>query len=148
VGPHLWIICSVSAAILWGFTYATSGKMMEWGLTPAFLLLTQYVIALPVYAFIAHRSGGFRASFENLAAHPARLALFLTALALGIVANFLIMFSISLKNATLASLIEISYPVFTMLFALIVYRETHLTPAAALGAALIFAGIGIIYLKS
>ncbi|MGA2053413.1 MAG: EamA family transporter, partial [Opitutales bacterium] len=49
------------------------------------------------------------------------------------------------KNATLASLIEISYPFFVALFAWLLFRDVQLSWATALGGLLILAGIAIIY---
>ena len=44
------------------------------------------------------------------------------------------------KNATMASLLEISYPLFIILFTLIFLRELHLNVAGLAGAVLILAG--------
>lgn len=53
--------------------------------------------------------------------------------------------SITNKNATLAGLIEISYPVFIILFAYLLFKENQLSISAAAGGSLIFLGIFIIY---
>ncbi len=71
-------------------------------------------------------------------------ALFAVTFALG---SFFILYSISLKNATMANIIEISYPVFTFFFAWLLFRDVQLNTAAALGGLLIFSGIAVIYLK-
>lgn len=63
-------------------------------------------------------------------------------------ANTAIFLSIAAKNATVAGLVEISYPVFIALFAWLVLRETQLTAGVAAGAALIFAGVVLVLLKS
>ena len=48
--------------------------------------------------------------------------------------------AINEKNATMASLLEISYPLFIILFTLIFLREFHLNAAGLAGAVLILAG--------
>ena len=48
--------------------------------------------------------------------------------------------AINEKNATMASLLEISYPLFIILFTLIFLRELHLNAAGLAGAVLILAG--------
>ena len=68
------------------------------------------------------------------------LALPLTSL----LGSWLLYVSIGQKNATLASLIEISYPVFVALFAYVLFREVALDALTLLGAALVFAGVGVI----
>ncbi|MCD8497767.1 MAG: EamA family transporter [Alphaproteobacteria bacterium] len=45
-------------------------------------------------------------------------------------------------------MIEITYPVFTILFAWLLYRDVQVNLHTALGGLLIFAGVGIIYFKS
>jgi len=48
--------------------------------------------------------------------------------------------AINQKNATLASLLEISYPLFIILFTAIFFRQIHLDLIGMTGAALIFIG--------
>ena len=48
--------------------------------------------------------------------------------------------AIHLSNATVASLIEIAYPIFVALFAYIIFRESHVSWEVALGGCLIMAG--------
>ena len=48
--------------------------------------------------------------------------------------------AINEKNATMASLLEISYPLFIILFTLIFLRQIHLNAAGLAGAVLILAG--------
>ena len=48
------------------------------------------------------------------------------------------------RNATLASLIEISYPVFVALFAWLLFREIHVNASVVVGGLLVFAGVCLI----
>jgi drug/metabolite transporter (DMT)-like permease len=48
--------------------------------------------------------------------------------------------AINQKNATLASLLELSYPIFVILFTALFFRQVHLNQISAVGAALIFFG--------
>jgi drug/metabolite transporter (DMT)-like permease len=48
--------------------------------------------------------------------------------------------AINEKNATLASLLEISYPLFIILFTAIFFRQVHLDPVGIAGAVLILFG--------
>jgi drug/metabolite transporter (DMT)-like permease len=48
--------------------------------------------------------------------------------------------AINEKNATMASLLEISYPLFIILFTLIFLHQIHLNAAGLAGAVLILAG--------
>jgi drug/metabolite transporter (DMT)-like permease len=56
----------------------------------------------------------------------------------------LLYLSINSKNATLASLIEITYPLFVVIFAYVFFRQLHLTPSVVIGGLMIMAGAGLI----
>jgi drug/metabolite transporter (DMT)-like permease len=60
-------------------------------------------------------------------------------------ANVLVALSIQSKNATLASLIEISYPLFIILFAWLLFREHAINLSVVVGGGLIMIGVGVIY---
>ena len=61
-----------------------------------------------------------------------------------LLASALLFMSIESKNATLASLIEITYPVFVALFSFILFKHTHINPSVMLGGILVITGAGII----
>ncbi len=48
------------------------------------------------------------------------------------------------KNATLASLIEMTYPVFVVLFDYLFYRQMHVTSSVFIGGLMILVGAGLI----
>ena len=52
--------------------------------------------------------------------------------------------SLSSKNATLASLIEITCPVFVVLFAYLIFRQVHVNTSVILGRLMILVGAGLI----
>lgn len=61
------------------------------------------------------------------------------------IAELLIGYSISTKNATLAGLIEISYPIYIVLFSFLIFGTYALNTGTLVGGALIFLGVGCIY---
>ena len=65
-----------------------------------------------------------------------------------LLATVLLFVSIDRKNATMAGLIEIWYPIFIVLFTWVLFREVHLTWTSALGGLLIVAGAVIVILSS
>ncbi|MGH8046022.1 MAG: EamA family transporter, partial [Chthoniobacterales bacterium] len=50
------------------------------------------------------------------------------------------------KNATLASLIEISYPIFVAFFAWLFFRETQFNFMTIVGGALVMGGVIVVFL--
>ncbi len=56
----------------------------------------------------------------------------------------LLYLSVNSKNATLASLIEITYPVFVVLFAYLFFRQVHVNTSVIFGGLMILVGAGLI----
>ncbi|MBI3570076.1 MAG: DMT family transporter [Gammaproteobacteria bacterium] len=136
-----WYVTALGAALVWGVHYPLVDHALKKISVVSVLLLT----ALPILilALFSHRTlAADYAVWEALDAGPRfrLLALALTSL-LGSVLLFL---SIAGKNATLASLIEISYPVFVAVFAYLLFREVHVNPSVIIGGLLVFAGVAMI----
>ena len=69
---------------------------------------------------------------------------FLAVLLLSALAGFLIITAIGSKNAPVCALIEISYPLFTVLFCWLFFGESHLNWQTCVGAVMIFGGIIVV----
>jgi len=140
----MWILFAVGASIFWGITYTISEHVYR-----HISVLTALAISLTVsgvvLGLIALGTGSFGKDIATLASSPKILWLFVAGVIIFIVAELLIGFSITSKNATVAGLIEISYPIFTILFSYLLFRENNLILATAIGGAFVFVGIGIIY---
>jgi drug/metabolite transporter (DMT)-like permease len=148
MATHLWLVCALGSALIWGFGYALSEKVMRDGVTPAFLGVAIGGVYAIGSLLLVLFSNQLRGNLQLLAADRTLLAnLLVSSLAYG-VGSWLIYVAISLKNATLASFIEVSYPVFTGIFAYLIFREVQVNAWTAFGSALIVAGIFIIFLKS
>jgi drug/metabolite transporter (DMT)-like permease len=144
---HAWFFAALIAAALWGFSYAATGRILESGMPISLWLLIYSAVATVVYFGLVLYDGALGTMKVAFTGNRTVWALIIGSVVAAVVANFLITYSISQKNATIASLIEISYPFFTLFFAWLMFREVHLTMATAAGSALVFAGITLIYLK-
>ena len=71
---------------------------------------------------------------------------FVVAMVTSVAGALLIYMAIGEKNATLASLIEISYPFFVAVFAWLFFRETHFNLATLLGGLMILGGVAVVFL--
>jgi drug/metabolite transporter (DMT)-like permease len=136
-----WYVAALGAAMVWGVHYPLVDHALRRLSWVSVFVLT--LLPLLVVAPLFHRQ--LAADFAVLRAldwseRAPILAIVLTS-ATGAVLLFL---SIAGKNATLAALIEISYPVFVVLFAWLLFGEYHLTPRVMLGAGLVFAGVLLI----
>ena len=145
--PH-WALLAFSASILWGLGYAISGKLMHSGLTPAFLIACSSILTLPFYIFILLKSGALQSNLDFLSEHKGYIALLALQAGAVITGVFLIYGAIQQKNATYASIIEISYPMFVCFFSWLLFRDIQINWNIALGALLIFCGSALVLIKS
>ncbi|HSO99957.1 MAG TPA: EamA family transporter [Thioalkalivibrio sp.] len=136
-----WYAAGLGAALLWGVHY----PLLEHALKRVSLVTVLVLTVLPVlvvalfYRETLWRDLGVLMSLD----WPDRgriLLLSLTSLS----ATVMLFMAIGSRNATLASLIEITYPVFVVLFTWLFFRQIHVTPAAALGGVLVMAGAALI----
>jgi drug/metabolite transporter (DMT)-like permease len=124
-----------------------SEKLLRQGLTPSYLLFIAAAMSLPFYLFLTLHLGTLKEGYLLMVGQKSTYIWTLIMAVTTILANFMIVMSISTKNATMASLVEISYPVFTVIFAWLILRELQMNMYGAAGGLLIFAGIALIYLK-
>ena len=148
LAAHLWFILALGAAIFWGLGYAFTEKLMKDGLNP-YLLLTglvaAQVIAYPLFFYFG--SADFKSQMD-LFKNPKMIMVMMAAMAFFILGNAFIFNSIQMKNASLSNIIEISYPIFVVLFSWLIFKENHINIHTVIGGALIFSGVTLILLKS
>lgn len=139
-----WLVFALLSAALWGLCYVAHEQMLKNISAPMTMLLTS-LGTIPIYFAMTllekDANAEWRLSFSG--GHVT----YMLALAVGTaaMANLFMCFSIKAKNATLAGLIEISYPLFIALFTWLIFKEQQLTPGTGFGAFLIFSGIACIY---
>ena len=144
---NFWLYLAFGASILWGFAYALSEKILKTGVSPAFAMVVSTIVVLPLYVAFAISNGSIKSGIQALSNSSTALWM-LVVMAVCIAAgNLLIYQSISIKNATLASMIEITYPLFTFIFAWLIMGQVQLTVSTAFGALLIFAGVAVMFFK-
>ncbi len=140
-----WYVAALGAAVMWGLHYPLIAHALKHVSIPTVLalsLLPVFLLAPFFYRPVLndmHVLAGL-----DWASRGMILVLALTSLC----GTVFLLFAISGKNATLAALIEISYPVFVALFAWLLFREIHVTANVLAGAALVFAGVTMIILAS
>lgn len=143
-----WFFYALSASFLWGLGYAISDKLLRVGLQPAFLMFLSTLICLPLYFILAAKFNELKSGFDLVFNDWKTLAWLIVMGVTVVGGNFLILMSVSEKNATLASLVEVTYPLFTFLFAWWLLKEVQLGWETAVGGLLIFSGVAVIYFKS
>ncbi|MFA6018065.1 MAG: DMT family transporter [Patescibacteria group bacterium] len=143
----MWILTSLGAAILWGLTYVLNEKMFERISVATTLTIGCGVsaIILGIYSLVR---GTLKTDLVKIADSKSLLILVIVSSLSFALADWLIASSVSSKNATLATIIEISYPIFVALFAYVLYREVQITALGFIGGAIIFIGVLIVFIST
>lgn len=136
-----WIFLSLGASVLWGLTYVLDQRVLQ-TLTAVQLLMMSSLFAFVFLGAYSFFSGDLGSLKTNLLKTDWRwlLAVFVISNCAGL----LIMSSIKASNASLAAIIEISYPLFTVLFGYLLIKNYHLHWSFAVGAVFILTGSFII----
>lgn len=136
-----WYLAALAAAIAWGIHYPLVGHALKKLSLPGVLVVTVLPILLLAMMSLRH----LQHDIDVLQTMDWNERLLLLAPALtSLLGSVLLFTAIGSKNATLASLIEISYPAFVALFAWLLFKEVHLTPSALLGGILVMFGVVLI----
>jgi drug/metabolite transporter (DMT)-like permease len=131
---------AIGAALTWGLVYVIDQKILL-DVSPMVLLFINSVIAAAMMLpFIFLSNGSIK---EVIVSGKSNWLLIIAAVALATLASFFILTGIKILGASTASMIEITYPFFVVLFSYILFRSTP-NVYFFVGGALVFAGSMII----
>lgn len=140
-----WMVYALAAAILWGASYAASGPILRAGMPPLLFYFCYSVVALITAVFGFLMSGEKRSLLSQLRelsiSHAGWFLFSLVAASVGALMTYM---AIGEKNPTLASIIEISYPLFVVLFTWLFFQEFQLNAMTCLGAFFVIFGVMLI----
>lgn len=137
---NIGFLYAVGAALTWGLVYTIDQKILTNVSPIALLFINSIVTAVIVLPLVFFNRDGVK---TLLGSGQQNLALILLSLLLATLANFLIFSAIKHIGASSASVIEIAYPFFVVLFSIILFK---ITPSVwfFLGGILIFIGSALI----
>lgn len=136
-----WYIAALGAALTWGVYYPLVDMALKRISLYSVILLSMIPVFLVMPFFIKTISN----DIETVRSLPTSEQWVFASLGLiGLFGEVMVYLAITGKNATLASLIEMTYPVFVVFFAYVFYRQMHVTPSVFVGGLLILAGAGLI----
>jgi drug/metabolite transporter (DMT)-like permease len=135
-----WIIYALLAAILWGGTYLMYELLLK-SVSASSILFASSLGATLVFLGWVVADGSFEKDWQILKKGGSETNLLFGITLLAVLANFAFLASMRLKNATLSGLVEITYPLFTALFAWVFLKDAQLSLGTFLGALLIMAGV-------
>ena len=140
----MWIILALGASIMWGLTYVLNEQVYK-----KISVITSIGISalfMSIAMLVAAYAGGLLKRDLTAISSSNKLFFLVVAETIALIlAELFIGFSITNKNATLAGLIEISYPIFIALFAYLIIKETQVNIGTVFGGILIFVGVAVIY---
>jgi drug/metabolite transporter (DMT)-like permease len=134
------LLYAIGAAVTWGLVYTIDQKILR-GASPFALLFVDSLITALIFLPVLFFDRSSLASLSGAAAKT--WLLIIASLMLAGLANFCIFSSIKIIGASYASIFEIAYPFFVVLFS---YFAFSALPSLyfLLGAVLIFSGSAII----
>lgn len=139
----MWLIYAVMGALIWGLDYTLSERIFKYKISPVTILALQMGIGAIIFAVIAYTTQ-LKTDIATLSQHKSVLWLVLSIIVTFNVGNLLIFLSIQAKNATLAGIIELCYPLFTILFTWLLFKENHTNLSVIIGGILIASGVIVI----
>lgn len=139
-----WFWLALSAAVLWGLGYTINQNTLK-VFSPLELLFFESLIItviLGIYLLVSGKLPTLLIKLQDLR----NLGLIALSSFIYMAASILIFTSINSSNATIAAIIESCYPIFTVIFAFLIFGEIQLNLISALGFVLIIAGIILVKL--
>ena len=133
---------AIGAAITWGMVYTFDQRILK-GASPFTLLFIDSIITAVILLPVLFFDKSSIRSMTSLS--PKIWILIILSLVLAALANFLIFSSIKILGASTASVFEIAYPFFVVLFTYLIFQTTP-SLYFLLGAFLVFSGASIIVL--
>ena len=141
----MWIILATLASMFWGMSYVFSEQIFKHISVLTSLAIEMFVVSLAIFGMAIYE-GVFKKDIVAIGSSGKLFWLVAASTATWLIAELGIGYAINgSRDATLAGLIEISYPLFIALFAYLFFKEQELHIGTALGGLLIFLGVASIY---
>jgi drug/metabolite transporter (DMT)-like permease len=145
---NLWAVLAIGASVMWGLAYAISEKVLRAGVHPSILMVSSAMVSFPLFVMLAMYLDQIKPSMAILVEQPKLIAIIILQALCIVVGGYMVFVAVNMKNATLVNLIEITYPLFTALFAYILLKEVQFNWWTLGGGLVVIAGLGIIFVKS
>ncbi len=139
----MWIVYALGASMFWGLSYVFSAETYKHISVYTAVAFSSFVTGC-IALIGAIWFGALTVDMKTLSTYSPASMYFLGAIIAGVLGEFFIAFAIAEKNATLAGMIEISYPIFVALFSYIFFKEV-ISLQTYIGGLLIFLGVFVIY---
>jgi drug/metabolite transporter (DMT)-like permease len=134
-----WLFPAVGSSLLWGMDYAVAERLLD-RINPVTSLFYTSVVCVAIFGVFGRST--IRNDTQLLLDDPSAVFFLIFVCATGVFANYFTSVAIQLENATVVSMVEISYPLYVMIFSWIVFGQKDVfTTNNVTGGLLIIAGI-------
>lgn len=140
-----WYLAALGAALTWGVHYPLVG----FALTRISLFSVLLISVLPIFLLVPFYFNQVASDVGTLQQLPAREQMMIMVIGItSLLGAAFVFLAIGSKNATLASLIEITYPVFVAFFSYVIFKHVHVNASVILGAVMVMAGATLIIVNN
>jgi drug/metabolite transporter (DMT)-like permease len=139
-----WVVFAFFGAVLWGLHYPLLEKALNDFQPLTIMFITSSVMTIVIICIHKDLFSELKVFYE---AGIDKKLIVLGIILTEFLAVYLITRAVSEGNATYVSLIEISYPIFVVIFTYVIFKVNHFTPQVVVGALLIFMGSGVIVMS-
>ena len=136
-----WYVTALGSALIWGIHYPLIDFAMKRLSVYSVLLLSVIPIFLLMPLFLREIADDLDTYKVLPSSEQWMIAAIGITSTLGAVFLYI---SINNKNATLASLIEMTFPLFVVLFAYLFFKQWHVNSSVVIGGIMILSGSGLI----
>ena len=133
-----WVVLGLTAGAGWGMSYILYEKLLLRFPIPLVMFLTG-AASFAFFGLVAWSRGHF-AEIKTITSSPAIVWGFIGVVVLNILANTSILTAVNMSNASRAAFLEISYPLFSLLFAYLIFKEIQLSALGMVGGGFIVLG--------
>ncbi|MDH4469686.1 MAG: EamA family transporter [Verrucomicrobiae bacterium] len=144
-----WTIFAIAASLLWGSSYAASGPILRSRVTPSAFFFCYSLVGVLVAGlvlFFGNKGTSILSQIREL--EPRYAGWFLFSLLTASLGAWMTYQAVGAKNASLAAMIEISYPLFVVIFTWLFFQEIQLNWMTFVGGFLVILGVMIIIKNS
>lgn len=136
-----WYVAAIGAAVTWGVYYPLVDMALKRISLFSVILLSMIPVLLATPLFLKVIGD----DIETVKSLSVSEQWVIASLGLiGLFGEVMVYLAISGKNATLASLIEMTYPLFVVIFAYVFYKQMHVTASVFIGGLMVLVGSGLI----
>lgn len=134
----MYALCS---AIIWGIHYNIVEKIVKSGVSGLTLIALHSIIWILLTPFMLSY---LKVDWNFILSNKLNLLLIAITSVTGLIATITLYKSINISSASLASAVEITFPLFVVLFGILFFNKENVTNLTQFGGLLIIIGSGII----